>query len=208
MLDEEGNIVYPGSFLPAAHRYKLMSSIDRWVINTYFSFYVAKYLKESNKSAFCNINLSGLFLNEEYSLEYIEDQFRQYQVPPEAICFEITETLAIANFDKVIKFIQKLKNIGCRFALDDFGNGLATFNYLKNLPVDYVKIDGSFVKHMVDNMIDSAVVESINQIAHLMNIKTIAEFVEDEAIFRKLKKIGVDFAQGYWIAKPQALKLK
>ena len=207
MLDEAGNIVYPNSFLPAAHRYKLMSSIDRWVINTYFSFYDANYRNKSQKSAFCNINLSGLFLNEEFALEYIEEQFRQYPVPPEAICFEITETLAIANFDKVIKFIQKLKNIGCRFALDDFGNGLATFNYLKNLPVDYVKIDGSFVKHMVDNMIDSAVVESINQIAHLMNIKTIAEFVEDEAIFKKLKEIGVDFVQGYWIAKPQALKL-
>ncbi|MGE5605878.1 MAG: EAL domain-containing protein, partial [Bacteroidota bacterium] len=174
MLDEEGNVVYPSSFLPAAQRYKLMSSIDRWVINTYFSFYASNYPKKANKSAFCNINLSGLFLNEEFALEFIEDQFKQYQVPPESICFEITETLAIANFDKVIKFIQKLKNIGCRFALDDFGNGLATFNYLKNLPVDYVKIDGSFVRHMVDNMIDSAVVESINQIAHLMNIKTIA----------------------------------
>ncbi len=207
MLDRKGNLIYPGSFLPAAQRYKLMPSIDRWVINTYFSFYVVNYQKRSNKPVFCNINLSGLFLNEEFALEYIEDQFRQYQVPPETICFEITETLAIANFDKVIKFIQKLRNIGCRFALDDFGNGLATFSYLKNLPVDYVKIDGSFVKHMVDNMVDSAVVESINQIAHLMNIKTIAEFVESEVVFMKLKEIGVDFAQGYWIAKPAALEV-
>lgn len=207
MLDEKGEIVYPNSFLPAAQRYKLMSSIDRWVINSYFSFYVANYLQnKSHKSAFCNINLSGLFLNEEFALEYIEDQFKQYKVPPETICFEITETLAIANFGKVIKFIQKLKNIGCQFALDDFGNGLATFSYLKNLPVDYVKIDGSFVRHLVDNLVDSAVVESINQIAHLMNIKTIAEFVENEAIFLKLKEIGVDFAQGYWIAKPTALE--
>lgn len=207
MLDEGGQVIYPNSFLPAAHRYKLMSSIDRWVINSYFSFYVENYHQNKpQKSVYCNINLSGLFLNEEFSLEFIEDQFKQYKVPPESICFEITETLAIANFDKVIRFIQKLKSIGCRFALDDFGNGLATFSYLKNLPVDYVKIDGSFVRHLVDNQVDYAVVESINQIAHLMDIKTIAEFVENEAIFLKLKEIGVDFAQGYWIAKPAALE--
>ncbi|NLY76035.1 MAG: EAL domain-containing protein [Firmicutes bacterium] len=211
MYDENGKIIYPGSFLPAANRYKLMSSIDRWVINTYFAYYDANYNRKGSKTrkrgALCNINLSGLFLNDdEFALDFIVEQLKRYNVPPEAICFEITETLAVANFGKIIKFIQKLKSIGCRFALDDFGNGLATFNYLKNLPVDFVKIDGSFVRHITDNQIDLAMVESINHIAHLMNIKTVAEFVENEAAFLKLKEIGVDYAQGYWIAKPVILQ--
>ncbi|HYH03725.1 MAG TPA: EAL domain-containing protein [Bacillota bacterium] len=207
MLDEQGQIVAPNNFLPIATRYRLMSAIDRWVVNHYFSFYQEQLSKHPELNSFiCNINLSGSFLNEETSLRYLEEQIAQYQIPPEHICFEITETSAIANFNQAIEFIERLRSLGCQFALDDFGNGLATFNYLKNLPVDYVKIDGSFVRNILLNRIDCAMVESINQIAHLMKIKTVAEFVENEAIFEKLGAIGIDYAQGYWNGKPQPLE--
>lgn len=151
--------------------------------------------------------MSGSFLNEETSLNFLEDQIARYQIPPGHLCFEITETSAIANFNQAVEFIERLRNLGCQFALDDFGNGLATFNYLKNLPVDYVKIDGSFVRNILLNIVDCAMVESINQIAHLMQIKTVAEFVENEAIFAKLGTLGIDYAQGYWNGKPQPLEL-
>jgi diguanylate cyclase (GGDEF)-like protein/PAS domain S-box-containing protein len=207
LLDHEGKLLYPGKFLPAANRYKLMPAIDRWVINRFFAFYREVIINNPAIASFvCNINLSGSFLNEENSLKFLEDQIICNRIPPRQICFEITETNAIDNFNRVVGFVERLKKMGCSFALDDFGNGLATFNYLKNLPVDFVKIDGSFVSNILLNSVDCAVVDSINQIAHLMNIRTVAEFVENEGIFRKLKDLGVDFAQGYWIDKPQPLE--
>jgi diguanylate cyclase (GGDEF)-like protein/PAS domain S-box-containing protein len=206
LLDQEGRLLYPSHFLPAANRYKLMSAIDRWVISRFFAFYREVISNNPTIAAFvCNINLSGSFLSEENSLKYLEDQIMRNHLPPQQICFEITETNAIDNFNQVIGFVERLKKLGCRFALDDFGNGLATFTYLKKLPVDFVKIDGSFVRNILTNSVDCAMVDSINQIAHLMNIRTVAEFVENEGILRKIKSLGVDFAQGYWIDKPQPL---
>jgi EAL domain-containing protein (putative c-di-GMP-specific phosphodiesterase class I) len=132
----------------------------------------------------------------------------QYNQPPQLFCFEITETSAIANLSTASMFIRELKKMGCLFALDDFGSGLSSFGYLKNLPVDFLKIDGQFVKDIVDDPIDDAMVRSINEIGHVMGMQTIAEFVENEAILNRLKDIGVDFAQGYGVAKPEPLIVK
>ncbi|HEU4855313.1 MAG TPA: EAL domain-containing protein, partial [Nitrosospira sp.] len=135
--------------------------------------------------------------------EFVMAQFELFNVPPAEICFEITETSAIANLAQASILICKLKAIGCRFSLDDFGSGMSSFAYLKHLPVDYLKIDGGFVKDMVDDPIDCAMVEAINHIGHLMNIETIAEFVENDAILEALRRIGVDYAQGYGVEKPR-----
>jgi EAL domain-containing protein (putative c-di-GMP-specific phosphodiesterase class I) len=200
MLDENGEIILPGTFIPAAERYHLMPSIDRWVISHVFSMMSGRH--EMSDLAFCAINLSGQSVGDEKILQFILDQFDQHQVDPSRICFEITETAAVANMELALKFMDRLHDIGCQFALDDFGSGLSSFAYLKNLNVDFLKIDGSFVRDIVDDPVDHAMVSSINQVGHLMGIRTIAEFVEDEKILALLKEIGVDFAQGYAIEKP------
>jgi EAL domain-containing protein (putative c-di-GMP-specific phosphodiesterase class I) len=150
--------------------------------------------------AFC-INLSGLSLGEDDFLQFVIQQFQRYPNLTTKICFEITETAAISNLESARRFIKELKSIGCRFALDDFGSGLSSFGYLKNLPVDYLKIDGCFVRDIVDDPVDLAMVRSINDIGHLMGTKTIAEFVENDEIKRLLQQLGVDYVQGYGIAK-------
>ena len=138
-------------------------------------------------------------------LGFVTEQFKQWQIPPEKVCFEITETAAIANLSDATLFINQLKNLGCLFSLDDFGSGLSSFAYLKNLPVDFIKIDGSFVKDILDDNIDLAMVRSINEVAHVLNKKTIAEFVENKEILNILNQLGVDYAQGYYIGKPVPL---
>jgi diguanylate cyclase (GGDEF)-like protein/PAS domain S-box-containing protein len=204
--EEKNNFIYPAFFIPAAQRYNLMPTIDRWVINNFIAFYKNNYLNTTSKTLFtCNINLSGASLNDDSFPQFVEEQLRENLVPAHLICFEITETVAIANFTKATQFIQGLRSLGCRFALDDFGSGFSSFGYLKHLPVDYLKIDGSFVKNMVNNSFDLAMVRSINEMGHLMGLKTIAEFVENESIFNLLKTIGVDYAQGYWVANPKPL---
>lgn len=207
MKDEAGGLVYPNAFLPAAQRFNLMTAIDQWVIKSFFKFYTRQCHQSSFKNNFiCNINLSGATLSDNGFLDFMKSMLQQYSFPPNFICFEITETIAIANFSKAISFIEELKKLGVQFALDDFGSGIMSFNYLKHLPVDYVKIDGTFIKNIITNPVDWAVVESINQIAHMRKIQTIAEFVENEAIYNKLRTIGVDFVQGYWLGKPVPLE--
>jgi diguanylate cyclase (GGDEF)-like protein/PAS domain S-box-containing protein len=209
MVDEEGRVVSPAEFIPAAERYGLMPTLDRWVIRTLFST-VGEMWREAGKahlpSRLCSINLSGASINDEYFPEFLRDQIALYRIPPAALCFEITETVAITNLSRAREFIRNLKEIGCRFALDDFGSGMSSFAYLKDLPVDYLKIDGLFVKDMVHDPVDFAMVEAINRIGHVMGIQTIAEFVEDDAILEKLRTLGVDFAQGYGICRPQPLE--
>ena len=148
------------------------------------------------------INLSGASLNDETFLYFVRESIQQYSINPRAICFEITETVAITHFDRAIRLVTALREIGCRFALDDFGSGLSSFGYLKNLPMDFLKIDGGLVRHIVDNPIDAAMVEAINDIGHVMGLQTIAEYVENDAIRDKLASIGVDFIQGYGIEMP------
>lgn len=202
MLDENGELVSPNAFIPAAERYGLITEIDCWVIETFFS----NHRKLSGQALLANglytINLSGASIGNNQFMLFLIEQFPRYQIRPQTICFEITETAAIANFDQARNFINELKKLGCRFALDDFGSGLSSFAYLMNLPVDYLKIDGVFVKNITQNLISQAIVEGFNRIAHAMNIETVAEFVEDEAILGKLREIGVDYAQGYGISRP------
>ena len=151
----------------------------------------------------CAINLSGQSLCDEHFLEFVVDLFDETGIPCESICFEVTETAAVANLSRATRFITVLRGMGCSFALDDFGAGLSSFGYLKSLPVDYLKIDGGFVRDMVIDRVDRAMVESINQIGHVMGLKTIGEFAEDEAVLLELEKAGVDYAQGSGIAPPK-----
>jgi diguanylate cyclase (GGDEF)-like protein/PAS domain S-box-containing protein len=202
--DERGNIVPPGAFFPAAERYNLAPELDRWIIATLFEWLSSKpdFLQALS---LCSVNLSGLSLCDEPMLEFISAQFRQWGVPSNKLCFEITETAAISNLSQAIHFINELKKLGCLFSLDDFGSGLSSFAYLKNLSVDYIKIDGLFVKDILDDKVDLAMVKSINEVGHVMNKKTIAEFVENEDVFELLKVLGIDYAQGYGVGRPVPL---
>ncbi len=201
MRDETGDLVLPMAFIPAAERYNLMPALDRWVIQTAFAQY-AKDRKHGRMIRMRAINLSGASIGAPHLLAFIRKQFEVFQVPPEIICFEVTETSAIANLSQAAILIRDLKALGCRFALDDFGSGMSSFAYLKHLPVDFLKIDGSFVKDMIDDPIDRAMVEAINNIGHVMGIQTIAEFVSNKEILEALEQIGVDFAQGFGIEEP------
>ena len=204
MIDESGNLIPPGAFLPAAERYNLIATIDRWVISEYFRW-LAEHPAQLNALELGSINLSGHSLGDETCLHHIESQLKEFAIPPEKICFEITETEAISNLAKAQSFIRKLKNHGCNFALDDFGSGFSSYAYLKNLPVDFLKIDGMFVKDLHSDPANYAMVESINHIGHVMGRKTIAEFVENQEILHTLNTLGIDYMQGYGIAKPSVL---
>jgi diguanylate cyclase (GGDEF)-like protein/PAS domain S-box-containing protein len=199
LLDRQGRIVGPGSFIPAAERYGLMPQIDRWVIRTAFATLGSPSGRASGITT-CAINLSGVTFNDETFVGFVEEQFRIHGIETSTICFEITETSAIGDLPSATRLIGALQKLGCRFSLDDFGAGMSSFGYLKHLPVDYLKIDGSFVKDMLSDRIDRAMVEMINHIGHVTGKKTIAEFVETPEIAAALRGIGVDYAQGYGIS--------
>ena len=199
MLDSDGKEISPGVFIPAAERYNLMPSVDEWVIHHTLAHLEKHLHRFGSEGISLAINLSGNSLNREKLQTYIEEQFTRFSVPPQMICFEITETAVIHNLAQTSEFIRALKKLGCQFALDDFGSGLSSFTYLKNLPVDYLKIDGSFVRDMVNNRINDAMVAAINNIGHVMGILTIAEFVENKAILERLRELGVDYAQGFGV---------
>jgi diguanylate cyclase (GGDEF)-like protein/PAS domain S-box-containing protein len=204
MIDENDELVAPGLFMPAAEKYNLASALDRWVVSRSLEWYRDT---GRHRSAYermrMSINLSGGSLAEAGFLDFIKAALIRNDVPPEAICFEITETAAVTNLNVAIDFINDLRGLGCSFALDDFGTGLSSFAYLKNLPVDYLKIDGSFVRDVDTNPVHREMVKSIHQVGHVMGLETIAEFVENAAIIEVLAEIGVDYAQGYGIAVPR-----
>lgn len=201
MTDEKGEIVPPMSFIPAAERYDMMPTLDRWVIRTTMSM-LQQEMQQGILRDVYNINLSGQTLCENDACGYILQQLEHYKIPPQHICFEITETAVIANLGLAIDFINELKAVGCQFALDDFGSGLSSFTYLKKLPVDFLKIDGEFVRDIVNDPMDRAIVSAINDIGHEMQLKTVAEYVENDDIWQLLKQLGVDYVQGYGVEAP------
>ena len=203
MLDNDGNIVSPYAFIPAAERYNLMPEVDRHVVHLALNTISHYYDHLLVRDGMFAINLSAQSLSDNEFLDFVLLQLATTRVQPKNLCFEITETAAISNLVKATKFITTLKEKGCYFALDDFGSGLSSFAYLKNLPVDFIKIDGGFVKGMLTSSLDHALVSSVNQIGHVVGIQTIAEFVETKEIEDRLLQIGIDFAQGYGIARPE-----
>ena len=203
LQDDNGVLVAPGTFIPAAERYGIMPKIDRWVIAAVLEH--ARRCRQRDSEFHCAINLSGLSVGDSDMLQYIHEQFVATGVPPSWVCFEITETTAINNLARATVFINELHRLGCRFALDDFGSGFSSFGYLKNLPVDFIKIDGSFVQKMTNNSLDYALVQAINHVAHVLGMQTVAEYVENDTILAMLRELGVDYVQGYGIARPAPL---
>jgi len=203
-LKEDGSneLIPPMAFIPPAERYNLMPKIDRWVIS-HFLQHISSHTPLPN--TVYSINLSGSSINDDTFVDFLTQQFQEHPVDPATLCFEITETMAISNLQKAADFILELKKLGCYFALDDFGSGMSSFTYLKHLPVDYLKIDGNFVKEAPNDAIIYAMLEAINQVGHVMGLKTIAEYVESQAILDKVRELGIDFVQGYQINRPQPL---
>ena len=207
MREAEGSdLILPGAFIPAAERYGLMPSLDRWVVANCFAHLAnCRSAGSAHNHGISFVNLSGATLNDEDFLDYVKESLQRNQLSPQSICFEITETAAIANLNNALAFIDGVKALGCHVALDDFGSGLSSFSYLKTLPADFLKIDGAFVRDMLNDPMDGAIVEAINNIGHVAGLKTIAEFVETPAIHTQLVKIGVDYAQGFGIHRPEPL---
>ncbi|MFT5112640.1 MAG: diguanylate cyclase (GGDEF)-like protein/PAS domain S-box-containing protein [Parasphingorhabdus sp.] len=204
IIDEEGQLVSPAAFIPAAERFHIMPSIDKWVVPSALELIKAKLKSSTTNSPqkLFGLNLSGSVLGNDHTLRFIKDSVNESGIPPQCLCFEITETAVIQDLEKAIDFIKELREMGCQFALDDFGSGSSNFSYLKSLPVDYIKIDGMFIRGVVDDPLARTIVESINDIAHVIGVKTIAEFVENDQIIEVLEEIGIDYAQGYGIGKP------
>ena len=203
MRDPDGNLVSPGAFIPAAERFQLMSSLDRWVVQ--HSLHFAAHRARIGQPVELSINLSGQSLSEDQFLDYVIEHISRSGVLPEYLCFEITETAAINNMARAVRFMTAIRKLGCHFALDDFGSGMSSFGYLKNLPVDFLKIDGSFVRNIDVNPVDQAMVKAVQDVARLMNMRTVAEFVENQASLDTLKSIGIDRAQGYFLGRPMPL---
>ncbi len=203
MLDSNNALILPDKFIPAAERFNLMPNIDKWVVE--HSFQALSDLQTTSNQQRWSINLSGQALNFPNFAHFIENQLDLHNIKPDRVCFEITETAVVSNLSEAIKFIKHLRKLGCFFALDDFGSGMSSFTYLKYFPIDYIKIDGSFVRDLTGDDIDFTIVNSIHQIAKVMGIKTIAEFVEDDKTLQKLKSIGIDYAQGYYLDTPHLI---
>jgi diguanylate cyclase (GGDEF)-like protein/PAS domain S-box-containing protein len=206
IVDEDDPEIFhaPGAFLSAAERYDMASQIDRWVIGTAFDWF-KRHPDKLDSLNFCSINISRQSLINEELLDYVISLFGQGDIPANKICFEITETAAITNLSDAVRFFEALRSLGCLFALDDFGSGMSSYAYLKTLPVNFLKIDGVFIRDIAKDPINRAMVQSINEIGQVMGKKTIAEFVEDEEILKVLQQIGVDYAQGYGIGRPRLL---
>lgn len=204
MRDEQGVILAPAQFMPAAEAFGLMPALDRWVIEHTLKFLAADPTRLTGINK-CAINLSGASLSDPELAIYIGQQLRRYKIPAEKITFEITETEAIRSKAQAASFVLAIHSLGCRVALDDFGTGLASFEYLRQFHFDEIKIDGVFIRELENNQVDERIVNAICQVARAMQLTTVAEFVENAAISERLAALGVDFAQGYGIGKPQPL---
>lgn len=205
LINSQGNLCAPGQFLPAAERYNLMPNIDRWVIRHFFSW-LHKHPEHMEQLDCASINLSTQSIGHEDFSSFLVHIFDEFKIPPSKICFEITEGMAITHLDNTQHFIKKFRSLGCRFALDDFGTGFSSYAYLRDLHIDFLKIDGMFIKNLVEDGVNTAMVKSIADVASAIGIETIAEFVETEKIKQKLTEIGISYSQGYHIHKPQKLE--
>lgn len=203
MLDSEGKYIAPGAFIPAANRFGLMKQIDRWVIRQLFEGYSHIFMQ--NPDLVLNLNLSAQSVADDSLIDYISQLFENTVVSPHQICFELTETVMINNFTSAGILIERLGRLGCAFALDDFGNGLSSFSYLKNIKIDFIKIDGTLTRDICHDAVDRSMVDSINTMAHLLDIKTIAECADSEAVIGQLKELELDYAQGYYLGEPVSM---
>ena len=207
LLDDDGQRILPGAFIPAAERYNMMPALDRWVVEHAFAFLAGQPKgASSHDTEMFFINLSGATISDGQFTAFVTERLRAHRLPAALIGFEITETAVIADLSSAMSFIEQVKRLGCHVALDDFGAGLSSFSYLKTIPADYLKIDGGFIKDMLDDPMDHAIVEAINRIGHVAGLKTVAEFVESDAVIQRLTEIGVDYAQGYGIQRPVPLQ--
>lgn len=204
LRDADGVTYPPGAFLPAAERYNVINLVDRWVVRNVLEW-LSTHPEHLRQLQLCSINLSGASISQDDTLVYIKEMLGRSQVPPHKICFEVTETVAVSSLARATRFINELRDFGCQFALDDFGSGMSSFTYLKALPVDFLKIDGSFVRNIAQDSTDYAMVKAINEVGHVTGKRTIAEFCEDARVLACLERIGVDFVQGYHIARPTPL---
>jgi EAL domain-containing protein (putative c-di-GMP-specific phosphodiesterase class I) len=202
--DEHGEVIGPSAFIAAAERYGLIGAIDRWVVRAALAALGGGLLAADERTCWA-VNVSGHSLGDEAFLEYVLSELRTSGIAAGRLCFEITETAAVGNLARALRFIAALKGLGCQFILDDFGSGLSSFAYLKNLPVDFLKIDGEFVRGMTAGSVERALVASINQIGHLLGIRTIAESVEDADTLAAVGALGIDYAQGFGVAPPGPL---
>ena len=209
LTDRANEIIPPSVFLDIAERNFLMTDIDIWVVNNLFKTLEKTIISKNKCHSWHNyrfsINLSGSSLNNESFLQFLKHKIEACSLPPELFCFEITESVAVADLTRVIKFINSLKELGCSFALDDFGKGVSSLTYLKSLPVDYLKIDGSFIKELNIDSASKVMVEAINHIAEGIGLKTIAEFVENENILSSVRNLNVDYAQSFHLSRPMTL---
>ena len=204
LRDENGETVSPGQFLPAVEKHGLSVRLDSWVIEKALGW-LCDHPDALTRLGMCSINLSGDSVGDPRVRELVLRRLRELALPANKICFAITETAAVNNFNEARRFIMTLKELGCRFAIDDFGSGVSSFGYLKHLPVDYLKIDGSFIRQIAEDKLDAVLVQSMNDVSHAMGKQTVAEFVENDAILKKLRKLGVDYAQGYAIGRPEPM---
>jgi EAL domain-containing protein (putative c-di-GMP-specific phosphodiesterase class I) len=207
MLDRRGQPIMPHEFLPVAEQSYLATQIDGWVIRQVVEWF-EEHPERLERTALCSINLSGHSLGNRELFRIIREHFDQASIPPHKICFEVTETAAVTRLNQAVEFIKALKRMGFKFSLDDFGSGFSSFAYLRNLPVDYLKIDGQFIRNIHIDPVDRAMVKSIIEIAKLMGKSTVAEYVENQQILSVLQELGVDFAQGYHFSRPQPLAVE
>jgi EAL domain-containing protein (putative c-di-GMP-specific phosphodiesterase class I) len=204
-LDDEGRQMSPAEFLSAAERYQLMEELDRWVVTRTLQMLEPHVVRLAGTGSRFAINLSGQSLGSEQFLPFVQDRLAATSVPPGMLCFEITESVAVANLQRAQTFMHTLKRIGCKFALDDFGTGLSSFAYLKLFPVDTLKIDGSFIRDLSSNVVSQSVVAAISEVARVMQLDSVAEFVQDEATLALLPKLGITWAQGWLFGQPVPL---
>jgi len=204
LRDEDGTLVPPNEFIPAAERYNVMVMVDRWVVSRAIEL-LARCIKQGHRLPLLAVNLSGTSINDEDFLEFVLSRLHDEQVA-HAMCFEITETAAVASLSKATYFMRELKARGCRFSLDDFGSGVSSFVYLKTLPVDFLKIDGHFAAHVATDLVDRSMVEAITKVGRAMQVGTIAEKVESSEVLAVLREIGVDYIQGFHLAEPCAIE--